>query len=549
MEIISQETLTDVAYHLLINAATRYPTNYFEKLLHCLEREKILRARRVLTSIIENIISATEESLPLCQDTGIPTFHVYLNPGVSIKGDLKAAFHEAVVRATSEVPLRKNVLEPFSLCNSGDNTGWGAPFLYFHYDSIPGPLRIRAEMKGFGGEIKTTADWIFTSTRNMEDAVLAYVLNNVVLSRGESCMPGFLGIGVGGYASEAAFNAKNAVFRGLSEKTPGTVDDSLLSIEDRILRCVNSLGIGPMGGGGTTTTMDVYLERRGAHTASTPVAVSHQCWASRGSEALVSGSGQEYITPHLRKEDTAVLREKFSNEEAKCKTDRNVHFLNTPIRIDDIRKLRVLDVVYLNGVICTLRDRAHSRMVELVRDGKLGEIPQELLENGVIYHSGPIAVAGSGGFRVFAAGPTTSSRFSDDAGFLVDHGIMKVVIGKGTMDANVKNSLKNKGVFMTAVGGCSAKYQKMISQTDVKWLDLGYPEALWIFKVENFGPLIVEIDSLGNSLNESVVEHVYENAREIYRQEGLDPHKRYIQYPQTFAGLSLEEIIEREKTG
>ena len=65
--------------------------------------------------------------------------------------------------------------------------------------------------------------------------------------------------------------------------------------------------------------------------------------------------------------------------------------------------------------------------------------------------------------------------------------------------------------------------------------------------MSDFGPLMVGIDSQGNSLVEGVMEEVYENARDIYRNEGLDPYKRYIQYPQTFAGLSLEEVIEKAK--
>jgi len=85
----------------------------------------------------------------------------------------------------------------------------------------------------------------------------------------------------------------------------------------------------------------------------------------------------------------------------------------------------------------------------------------------------------------------------------------------------------------------------MINKNDVKWLDLGYPEAVWIFDVSNFGPLKVGIDSTGNSLEEKLMENVCENAMRIYREEGLDPHKRYIQYPQTFAGLSLEEVIDK----
>jgi hypothetical protein len=87
----------------------------------------------------------------------------------------------------------------------------------------------------------------------------------------------------------------------------------------------------------------------------------------------------------------------------------------------------------------------------------------------------------------------------------------------------------------------------MIREVDVKWLDLGYPEAVWIFKVEKFGPLVVSIDSQGNSLSRNVMELVFNNARAVYEEEGLDANKRYVQYPQTFAGLSLEEVIEKSR--
>ena len=552
MEKISQKAIGDVAYNLLADAATKYPKNYLEKLIDGFKKEENPGSRSVIVSIIHNIIYAVEETSCLCQDTGIPTFHIYLNPSVSVKGDVNAALTEASIRATEEVPIRKNVIEPFSFHNPGNNTGWGAPFIYFHYSSHPGPMRIRAELKGFGAEIKSCADWIFTSTKNMENAVLAYVLNSVLLSKGEGCIPGFLGIGVGGYASEAMFNAKNAVFRELSEKIPENFfnagDSSLRRFEKRIFRCVNGLGLGPMGDGGRTTTMGVYIERRATHTAVASAAVSQQCWVSRGSEAWIGENQVRYLTPHLQKEEAPALREELSQELSRSGTKGNIYELSTPINVEDILKLRVGDIVYLSGTICTARDRAHRRMVENIKEGKREEIPREILDNGVIFHCAPVIAKESDQWCVNAAGPTTSSRFTNDETFLVEKGIIKVAIGKGTMGARMVNALKGKGVYLEAVGGCAVIYKRMITQASVKWLELGYPEAVWIFRVRDFGPLIVGIDSRGNSLVENVMEKVYENARKIYREEGLDAHERYVQYPQTFAGLSLEEVIEKART-
>jgi len=520
-----------------------------KKLLAGLKGENNPSSKSVIISIIENIISAAEGSASLCQDTGVPTFHVFLNPELNVKGDIEAALIEGTQRATMEVPIRRNVVEPFTYENPGNNTGWGTPFIYYHYSSKPGPMKLRAELKGFGGEIKSTADWVFTSAESMEDAVLVYVLHNVMLSRGEGCIPGFLGIGVGGYVSEATMNAKNAVFRELSQEVPPTpknADDRFIrSLEHRIFRCVNRLGLGPMGGGGNTTTLGVYLERRGTHTAVAPVSVSQQCWASRGSEAALRGNQVTFLTPHFEKKDIPALREEMEGELSQPVSEGSIYELSTPIDADKLLELRIGDVVYLNGTICTSRDGAHRRMVAKVREGNRADIPEEILTHGAIYHCGPVISQEKNGWSIVSAGPTTSSRFTDDAAFLMEQGIIRVAIGKGTMGAPVVNALTGKGVFLTAVGGCAVMYRKMIQSADVKWLDLGYPEAVWIFRVKRFGPLVVSIDAAGQSVSPNVMQTVYENAYKIYAEEGLDPKKRYIQYPQTFAGLSLEEITRK----
>jgi len=553
MENISQKRIIDVAAHLLAKTATQYPKNYLRKIIRGFEKEERETSRNVMASIIENILYGAEGLHCLCQDTGVPTFHVYLNPSVSIKGDISAALTEATIKATEEVPLRKNVIEPFSYKNLGNNTGWGAPFVHYHYSPHPGPMRIRAELKGLGGEIKSSFDWIFNSSKNMENAVLAYVLNSVLLSKGEACLPSFLGIGVGGYAADAVINAKDAVFRELTHKVPRNnsqgYDESVDQFEKRILRCVNQLGLGPMGIGGNTTALGVYVERRGAHTAVTSVAVTHQCWASRGSEALLFENKVDYVTPHFEAEDVPELREKISQILSRSRYEGKVYEFNTPVHLEEIRKLRVGDVVYLTGKICTSRDGAHRRMVENVKAGRRGEIPEEILNYKVIYHCGPVIAKEGENWCVNAAGPTTSSRFTNDSAFLVENDIFNLVIGKGTMGRKMIEALKGKGVYLNATGGCAITYQKKIAKTEVKWLELGYPEAVWVFDVDHFGPLIVNIDSESNSLTNNVMDEVYENARNIYKIEGLNPNERYSQYPLTFAGLSLEEVIEKAKTG
>ena len=166
----------------------------------------------------------------------------------------------------------------------------------------------------------------------------------------------------------------------------------------------------------------------------------------------------------------------------------NAHRLQTPVATEEIRKLRSGDVIYLSGTICTSRDGAHRRMVDLVRAGETDKIPKAILAHKAVYHAGPVIQQIPGGWCINAAGPTTSSRFTDDAAVLIDAGIMNFIAGKGTMGPSVIKALKGKGVFLKAVGGCAVTYKRCIRENTVEWLDLGYPEAAWVLRVEDFGP-------------------------------------------------------------
>ena len=540
----SRNTIKAVAHTLLSKVATMYPMIFMERIIGSYHEERNPAARSILKSIIDNVLLAAEKGVSICQDTGVPAFHVFINPHERIEGDITEAITNAVVGVTRDVPLRKNVIEPFTFENSGTNTGWGVPVIHYHYDSKMEGLGIRAELKGFGGEIKSTYDWIFTSTRSMEDAVLAYVINSVLVSKGEACLPSFLGVGVGGYGADAVSNAKNAVFREssqLGQEYRSAENDFLSRFEERLFKCVNRLGLGPMGVGGSTTTLGTYVARCGTHTAAAPVALVHQCWANRASEALIRGDTVDYITRHVEKADIEGIRARLGN--GSVEDQGRVHILELPIDAEKLGKLQLGDVVYLTGTVCTARDGAHRRLVELLKEGRKEDIPGEILRWRTLYHCGPIADEISGSWVVNSAGPTTSSRFTDDGAYLVQEGIVDAVIGKGTMGSKMVEAMKGKAVYLKATGGCAVCYGNAIQKVDVRWLELGHPEAVWIFEMERFGPLIVGIDSHGNSMTPKIMEEVYENAHQIYQEEGLNPKTRYVQNPLTLAGLSLEEVI------
>lgn len=194
--------------------------------------------------------------------------------------------------------------------------------------------------------------------------------------------------------------------------------------------------------------------------------------------------------------------------------------LNTPISNAEARKLGVGDTVYLSGILVTARDQAHRRALEYEKAGKA--LPLSL-QGGALYHCGPI-VAEKGGERVVvAAGPTTSTRmdlFEDQ--FIQKFGV-RVIVGKGGMGERTVKACKEYGaVYCSFTGGAALLAKEGIKRVKgVEWLDLGMAEAMWIFEVEDFGPIVVTIDSKGNSLHEQVARDVRRSVQSIYQKLGL----------------------------
>lgn len=194
--------------------------------------------------------------------------------------------------------------------------------------------------------------------------------------------------------------------------------------------------------------------------------------------------------------------------------------LATPISEEDIQKLNVNDVLYLSGTIITARDAAHKKILELSQQGK--PIPVDL-KGLAVFHCGPIMKKENGKWVVVAAGPTTSTRMDQFEGALIKDFKVRVVIGKGGMGKRTTDAMQKYGaVYGAFTGGAGVLAAKGVkSVKTVEWLqDLGMPEALWVFEVEEFGPLTIAIDSHGNNLFEEVGRKAEESRAKIYASLG-----------------------------
>jgi len=196
-----------------------------------------------------------------------------------------------------------------------------------------------------------------------------------------------------------------------------------------------------------------------------------------------------------------------------------VYKLKTPISEEEVRKLKVNDILYVTGTMVTARDQAHRRALEYFKQGK--QLPINL-EGLVLYHCGPVMKKNDKWVTV-AAGPTTSTRMDIFEDEFIKNFKVRVVVGKGGMGKRTTEAMKKYGaVYGAFTGGAAVIAAEAIKNVKkVEWLDLGMPEAMWILEVEEFGPLIVAIDSHGNNLYEKVGETVEKRRSDIYEKLGV----------------------------
>lgn len=191
--------------------------------------------------------------------------------------------------------------------------------------------------------------------------------------------------------------------------------------------------------------------------------------------------------------------------------------INLPVNEEEIRKLKIGDEVLLSGTMITSRDMAHKLMHEEKPD-----FIRPFLKNSIIYHCGPVVKKDENGkYSFVAAGPTTSTREEPYQADVIEEYQVRGVIGKGGMGAKTLAGLKKTGaVYLHAVGGLGTLLaQRVTKVVDVfKLEEFGSPEAFWIIEVKDF-PVVVTMDSHGNSLHETVLEKSMARSEELLKKD------------------------------
>lgn len=246
-----------------------------QKALECaVTDEKSPIGQKVLGQLQDNLQIAQEDTIPICQDTGMAVVFLEIGQDVHFEGgSLTDAIDEGVRQGYVDGYLRKSVVkDPLIRENTKDNTP-----AVIHYDLVPGDkVKITVAPKGFGSEnmsrifMLKPADGI----EGVKNAILTAVKD----AGPNACPPMVVGVGIGGTFEKCALLAKKALTRPVDERSSIPY---VKELEEELLATINRLGIGPGGLGGSTTALAVNIDTYPTHIAGLPVAVNICCHVNR----------------------------------------------------------------------------------------------------------------------------------------------------------------------------------------------------------------------------------------------------------------------------
>ncbi len=279
LRTIKSQQIYETVYNLFLDSCV-YPDQKLKTFLNDAKNtEDIPHAQVILSQLLENIDTAQQKNIPLCQDTGMAVVFLEIGQDVHIEGEyILDTVNKAVEAAYKDGSFRMSVLSPIKRENTKTNTP-----AVVHVNIVCGnQLKISVAPKGFGSENMSQIKML-TPSDGLE-GIKDFIIQTVKDAGGNPCPPISLGIGIGGTFELAALNAKKALLRPLGQYSS---DAETAELEKELLNKINSLGIGPMGLGGKTTALAVNIIEYPTHIAGLPVAVNVQCHCVRHKEAVI----------------------------------------------------------------------------------------------------------------------------------------------------------------------------------------------------------------------------------------------------------------------
>ncbi|MDE2372209.1 MAG: fumarate hydratase [Burkholderiales bacterium] len=287
---IDPGAVEEAAKQLYIRALKQLPPDIRQGFERLTAAETGATAKRVLATMVRNIeVAETTDNL-LCQDTGLPIYHVLVGRGVEFDGhELTQALRRGCERATREYPLRSSVVHPLTRVNGHSSCGIEVPVIHFDFCADAGRFEIAMVPKGSGSENNSFLKMAVPAEGVA--AIKSFVVDCVLAAGGKTCPPTIVGVGLGGTSDLAIALAKRAATRPLGSRC---ADAEGAALESQLAVAVNRLGVGPQGLGGDATAFAVHIELAATHITMNPIAVNMQCHSARRARATFTPAGVVY---------------------------------------------------------------------------------------------------------------------------------------------------------------------------------------------------------------------------------------------------------------
>lgn len=280
MRSIEVSQVRNTIKNLCIKANVYLPKSLEDKIKKSINEEKSPVGKNVFCDLCENIKSAKDEHIAICQDTGMAVIFLEIGQDVHfIGGNLYDAINQGVADGYIQGYLRKSIVgDPLERVNTNDNTP-----AVIHTTIVDGDqVKIDVCPKGFGSE-NMSALKMFTPSATHED-IINFVVDTISRAGSNPCPPIVVGVGIGGNFEHCAYLAKKALCRDISIRNPKPLYSNL---ENKMLEEINNLGIGPQGFGGSITALAVNIEEAPTHIAGLPVSVNVGCHVTRHATEII----------------------------------------------------------------------------------------------------------------------------------------------------------------------------------------------------------------------------------------------------------------------
>ncbi len=274
MREIDVSSVKQLVKELCIKANLYLPKDMEDCIRKCAQLERSPVGKNVFGDIIDNINVAREQTIPICQDTGMAIIFMEVGQDVHfVGGDINEALNDGVSQGYIEGRLRCSIVsDPLERVNTGDNT---PPVVHLKFVSGD-RVKITGVPKGFGSENMSQLKMMTPSVTH--DEIVDWVVGAVAKAGSNPCPPIVIGVGIGGDFEKCAYLAKKALCRDVTIRNPKPL---YAQLEAKMLEKINRLGIGPQGFGGTQTCLAVNIEQAPTHIAGLPVSVNVGCHVTR----------------------------------------------------------------------------------------------------------------------------------------------------------------------------------------------------------------------------------------------------------------------------